>query len=119
MFNEDIQPVIDALDDLLDSEREALLAGDLDRIARMHDLKVDLIDRLNALDLQDQIRLEDLNDKVGRNQALLKSALDGIRAVARRLAAVRRIKGSLDTYDASGRKNSLPIETEGKVEKRA
>lgn len=116
---DETQEVIDGLDDLLDTERRLLLAGDLDGIARLHDRKVDLIERLNALDATDHAGLGDLNDKVGHNQALLKSALEGIRAVAQRLAIVRRIRGSLDTYDAEGRKKSLPLETSRNVEKRA
>ena len=48
MADDPIDDTVNALDDLLDQERAALLAGDLDKIARTLDLKEDLITRLNA-----------------------------------------------------------------------
>jgi flagellar biosynthesis/type III secretory pathway chaperone len=119
MTDEPIKDAIDALDDLLDEERKALLSGELDKIARLHDRKSKLIDELNQLDMQDQERMRTLSLKVGRNQELLNSALDGIRSVARRLAAVRRVRENLDTYDAQGQKQSIKNITERSLEKRA
>lgn len=119
MENKQIQATIEALDELLDEERRALLTGELDKIARLHERKTQLIDDLNTLDLKDQDRLRSLSEKVGRNQDLLNSALDGIRAVARRLAAVRRVKENLDTYDANGQKKSIKSVSEQSLEKRA
>ncbi|KEJ97162.1 FlgN protein [Pseudosulfitobacter pseudonitzschiae] len=119
MSNETVEDTVNALDDLLDQERGALLAGDLDRIARTLDLKQSLIDRLNELDVADRSSLAALNAKVMRNQSLLNSALDGIRAVTRRLATMRRIRSSLDIYDAQGKKNEIALTPNRSVEKRA
>ena len=114
-----LQSIIDSLDDLLDGERCALLEGNLDDVARLHTRKEQLIDALNQLDCDDYAELKLLNAKVERNQTLLNTALSGIRSVTRRLAAISRVRQSLDTYDSSGRKNSVKMGVEGSIEKRA
>jgi flagellar biosynthesis/type III secretory pathway chaperone len=114
-----IQDTINALDDLLDAERAALLTGDIDQIGRLLEQKESLIDSLNEQEAVDRFTLENLNSKVERNQELLNSALDGIRTVARRLATMRRIRRTLDTYDAQGRKSSIVLDQEQTVERRA
>ncbi len=119
MTTETLQDLIDSLDDLLEAERAAVLEGDLDSIARLLDRKEMLIDEISVADASDSALLATINAKAARNQVLLNSALDGIRTVSRRLAALRRIRGSLDTYDASGRKSSIDVSTDRSVEKRA
>ena len=119
MNSDRIQATIDDLDDLLDDERQALLAGELENIARLHDRKTQLIEELRQLDLKDQEKLRDLSKKVGRNQELLSSALDGIRAVARRLSDVRQAREKIETYDASGKKQSISTSIQKNLEKRA
>lgn len=119
MKDDSLQVTIDALDDLLDAERAALLDGKLDEVSRLHARKEGLIDALNRLEVQDREDFEALHTKVARNQALLNSALEGIRSVARRLAAIRRVRGSLETYDSLGRKCSVDMRPGGSLEKRA
>ncbi|MEP1962596.1 flagellar biosynthesis protein FlgN [Tateyamaria sp.] len=119
MRHEDLETTMDALDDLLDSERAALLKGQLDDVSRLHSRKETLIDALNGFEFEDRGALSGLQGKVERNQALLDSALDGVRSVARRLAAIRRVRQSLDTYDSFGKKRSVDLSTGGSLEKRA
>ncbi|WP_195821127.1 flagellar biosynthesis protein FlgN [Roseobacter sp. MH60115] len=119
MTNERFEDVIDALDDVLDAEREALLAGNLDEIGRLLERKESLIDQLASLEEADRDPLEALNAKVMRNQALLDSALEGIRTVARRLSALRRVRSSLETYDEKGERHTIDVAPDGAVEKRA
>jgi flagellar biosynthesis/type III secretory pathway chaperone len=114
-----VQNTIDSLDDLLDKERTALLDGKLDQIGRMVKRKESLIGVLNSTDQPDIATLAELNTKVVRNQALLTSALEGIQSVADRLAQMRRIKNSLDTYDARGQRKEIEMPSQGTVEKRA
>jgi len=114
-----LQSTIGALDTLLDAERRALLDGDLDLISSLMKEKESLIETLNAQEEIDRAELEELNTKVKRNQDLLNSALDGIRTVARRLATMRRIRASLDTYDAQGKRSTIDLQTSRSVEKRA
>ena len=113
------QMLIDRLDDLLECERETLLRGQLDAMADIAEEKERLIDALNALEPEEHPDLTDLQSKVARNQVLLDGALQGIRNVAARLAALRRIRRTLETYDESGRKQTIQGEVERRVEKRA
>jgi ABC-type transporter Mla subunit MlaD len=113
------QKIIDQLDGILDQERQALLKGDLDRIAGFLEQKETLIDALNALEPIARPELQHLQHKVVRNQALLDGALQGIRKVAARMAAYRKIRRSMETYDESGRKQTIPGVIDHKVEKRA
>jgi flagellar biosynthesis/type III secretory pathway chaperone len=119
MSHDLIEETIAALDSLLDDERKALLSGQLDRIAQLHDRKSELIDALNALDRKEQEKVEQLSDKVTRNQELLNAAMEGIRSVAQRLAAVRQVREQLETYDAEGRKTSIRTQQDSSLEKRA
>lgn len=107
------------LDDLLDRERAALLNGDLDGISRSLREKERLIDMLNALPASPEPELASIRRKVQRNQALLDGALEGIRSVAERLSALRRIRDTLETYDQTGQKTVLDGLRPGRVEKRA
>jgi len=119
MTNEMIQSTIESLDDLLDAERKALLAGELDEIRRLHEKKAALIEQLRLLDLKDQALLSTISDKIDRNQALLQSAMEGIRTVAKRLAAVRHVRETLETYDDKGQKNAIKPRPAKSLEKRA
>ena len=118
-MHDEIQDTIDALDDLLDKERAALLDGNLETVGRLHLRKEALIDQLNRQDVAQATDMGALHLKVSRNQALLGSALQGVRAVSRRLAAIRRVRQSLETYDASGRRQSVDLKPGGSLEKRA
>lgn len=113
------QSLIDELDDVLDQERQALLQGDLEDLARLMTLKEGLIDRLNKIDALTRDDLDAVQGKVTRNQALLTSAMEGIRAVADRMADLRRVRRGLETYDRAGRKKEVGIQTAPSVEKRA
>ncbi len=114
-----IEADIDALEDLLDAERKALLAGKLDDVSRLHGRKERLIGALSEHAPIEGANFEGLSEKVKRNQILLNSALSGIRSVTQRLNAIRRVRQSLETYDAYGRKLSVDIRTGGTMEKRS
>lgn len=111
--------ILTSLDDLLDRERIALLNGDLDAISRGLREKERLLDGLNALHGDQDEDLSAIRNKALRNQVLLESALTGIRAVADRVAALRRVRDTLETYDQSGRKTAISTLRTGQIEKRA
>jgi len=119
MNQNETQDVINQLDNILEQERIALLNGDLETIAQLLEQKEPLIDRLNALDGPGVNDLALLQGKVDRNQALLDGALQGIRRVASRMAAFRKIRRTLETYDESGQKRTIQGEVDHKVERRA
>ncbi|MCE8006481.1 flagellar biosynthesis protein FlgN [Aestuariivita sp.] len=113
------QDLIDALDALLETERSALLAGNVAEINRLADHKEGLIDKLNALSDLAPPTLAPLHDKLTRNQTLIASALEGIRAVADRMAEMRSVRQSLQTYDRSGTIQEIAADPKRTVEKRA
>ncbi|WP_255008778.1 flagellar protein FlgN [Roseovarius sp. M141] len=96
-----------------------MLDGDLEAISALLQRKEALIDQLNTQAPQSREDMLDLKGKLARNQELLDGALQGIRKVAARMAAVRRIRRNLETYDKSGRKSEVPGIIEHKMEKRA
>jgi len=117
-MNDDPDRLAAKLDALLETERTALLRGDLKAIAAGVQEKERLIVAFEALDAP-HAGLADLQAKVRRNQALFDGALQGIRSVALRIASFRRIRKSMDTYDQQGRKQTIPGDVVRKVEKRA
>lgn len=119
MTNDTAQDIINALDDILDREREALLKGELDMIARLLEEKESMFDRLQDISVETPAPLENLQGKVRRNQALLDGALRGINSVAERMSTLRKVRKTLETYDSSGRKTSIQSAPTNKVEKRA
>ncbi len=114
-----IEQNFDALDALLDEERRALLNGDLVALTDMLPAKEALMDALNETTHTDLTSLVHLDGKVKRNQLLLDGALEGIRSVAQRMAALRRMKGTLETYGSDGKKHNIDVAAEISVEKRA
>ncbi|MBT8155771.1 flagellar biosynthesis protein FlgN [Epibacterium ulvae] len=113
------QEQIDELDDILEQEREALVLGHLTKLEALLERKGVLIEGLNALNELEREALESVHNKVSRNQALLDSAMQGIRAVAARMQELRRVRSGLDVYDQAGRKNSFSTASSMKLEKRA
>lgn len=107
---------IDALTDLLEQERAALLSGDIDKLARLAPHKERV---LQSLDATDRPALDALHGKALRNQELIDSALQGIRDVTDRLQAMRAARRSLETYDSHGHRRSIEATVRPTVEKRA
>lgn len=119
MTKSDETPEIEQLDALLEQERKALLAGDLQEIALLYDQKERLIEALNASEHRDLANLMQLDGKVRRNQLLLNGALEGIRTVTQRMAALQQVRQSLETYDRDGQKQRIDVRSDHSVEKRA
>ncbi|WP_299704915.1 flagellar biosynthesis protein FlgN [uncultured Tateyamaria sp.] len=119
MRRDEFQIALDELEDLLDAERTAVLSGNIDDVGRLFDQKSRLLEQLGGWDATNAEVSTALRIKLERNQNLLESAADGVRSVARRLSAVRRVRESLDTYDARGQRTSVNLKSCGALEKRA
>ena len=119
MATDTADELISELDALLDRERRALTGGDLESLSDLFMRKEAIIGRLGALSLADPGQLDPLRDKMIRNRVLLDSALEGIRAVAGRMAELRRVRRGLDTYDRSGQRSSADTALRPNVERRA
>lgn len=119
MTHDIIEAPITELSTLLDAERVALLDGDLDRVADLLETKEVLFDKVGAEKPKDIAALQTLDDKIRRNQLLLDGALQGIKAVAERMAELRKVHTSLETYGADGRKKQIALKPQSTVERRA
>ena len=111
--------LIKSLEEILDLERTALVDGDLDRLTHMVPEKEKLIGAINDFQVRDSADLIRVQQKVERNQALLNSAADGIRAVAARMAELRRVRQEFSTYGADGQRSGFAVRSHAKLEKRA
>ncbi|MEX0302892.1 MAG: flagellar biosynthesis protein FlgN [Leisingera sp.] len=119
MSNPKPQKLIDELDQILDQERSALMAGDLGKLEDLLAKKEKAIGKLNEVSELERESLAQVQTKVSRNQQLLDSAMDGIRAVAARMAELRRIRKGLDVYDQAGRRTRFGTRGAARLEKRA
>ena len=113
-----VAQTLEALSTLLDVEREALLEGDLNQLSELLRSKEALIEKMNATPQTDLKAIRMLDGKVKRNQLLLDGALEGIRSVADRLAHLRQIKGTLETYGDDGSRRDISLGPETTVEHR-
>jgi flagellar biosynthesis/type III secretory pathway chaperone len=118
MPTERVQYLIHELDGLLDKENAAILGGDLDMIRRLLEAKRQLVGRINDAAAPGVTGLPALRVKLARNQDLLRSAMQGVKSVAERLAALRAVQDELLTYDATGRKSRHRPTRRMSVEKR-
>lgn len=110
-------PVIEALDDLLDRERLAILSGNLDALARHLGEKTRLLEALPNVN-SDSGRIERLKVKADRNQDLLVAVARGIKSATRRLKELDKPKVALRTYDEGGASTEVFSRHSG-LEKRA
>jgi len=110
--------LFDALEDILDKERLAILDGALDDIDRIAREKETFLDGRDLL-AHDVKTLERIRRKAVRNQHLLAAAIRGVRTVTARLEALRNGPGELSTYDKSGHKTTLGIGPKGALQRRA
>lgn len=95
----------DALEDLFVRERAAILAGRFDVLERLAHEK----ERLVASVLRrpsDGRQLQRLKAAAGRSQSLLQALDRGVRAAEKRLRGLAAGPATLQTYDASGRRQS-------------
>lgn len=111
--------LIDDLHRLLDKEREAFLTGDLSGAVALLEEKEETVAALNASPPEDPDTLATLREKMTRNQTLAATALEGLRAVSQRLAALHEVRVSLDTYGADGKRHRVSAQPDNTMEKRA
>ena len=98
--------LIDAVEDLLERERRAVLSGNLDALTRLISEKRRLMELL-ARGTEQSARLDRLRGKARRNQALLDAAARGIKSVTEQISGLKDAKSPLRTYDASGSRREI------------
>lgn len=102
MRNDAQEQTVSDLLNLVEEERNAVLWGDLDHVARVFERKSDLIEALNGMERADSADLEELRSRIERNQMLLEAAKRGARMALARLKSMRRSREMLTLYDAHG-----------------
>ena len=109
---------ISLLEILLDSEEDALLTGNFDTVETLLQDKQSLIGILNEDRSNSEEELQSVLNKISRNQALLTSAMEGIRAANARLKDFQRTRDRFETYDRSGQRHSVDTRTAPLLEKK-
>jgi flagellar biosynthesis/type III secretory pathway chaperone len=96
----------DALEDLLDRERKAVLGGRFDVLERLAAEKERLVQTVsrNGTGPNALMRLKSASE---RNSRLLDAMRAGVAAAQRRVSAMKNQKVSLQTYDAAGRVQAI------------
>ena len=110
--------MIDALEDLLDKERAAILDGALEDMGRIACEKERVLER-RELTVPDQRTLDRVRRKAARNQLLLAAAIRGVRAVSARLDVLRNGSSEMNTYDRAGQRTTLGSRHQGALHRRA
>lgn len=107
------------LEVLLDRERQAILAGELDLLARISAQKEAFLIEDAPHQPPDPALLQRLRTKAGKNQHLLGSVLKGIRAVTSRLKVLRDGAATLNTYNQKGARQTVGPAPGSSIERRA
>lgn len=119
MTPENSRSLINEIHDLLDTEKDALIQGQLELLGPLAARKENLISELSAAASESPEKLDQFQEKLARNQLLLNSAMQGVKAVADRLSNLQRVRQGLETYDSTGRKSRVGNGAAANVEKRA
>ncbi len=107
------------LESLLDQEREAILAGEIEVVARLGTQKEAFLTAEAPPQPGDSAILQRLRRKAEKNQHLLGSVLKGIRAVTSRLKVLRDGSGTLNTYNQQGARQTVGPAPGTSIERRA
>lgn len=107
------------LRELLEDERAALLAGNLEGLPDYLVRKQTALRKLESEKTKDADGLREVQTMMLRNQELMESALQGIRSVANSLETARKIRASLETYDVTGHRQIVNVQQHQELEKRA
>ena len=110
---------LDALDLLLEEERALLRAGRLEALPDLLPRKETALARLASSGAEPTRRAEHLRDKLSRNQALLESAMAGLRDAAAQVTELQKLRDGLATYGSDGRRARLDAVAPRRIEKRA
>lgn len=109
--------VADSVADLLERERDLIMAGQLEQLARLLPEKERLLGELRETK-GDLPALSHMRDIAARNQVLLAAVLRGIRSVKLRLDELKSCRTELKTYTETGQAMHLNGR-EGRIERKA
>ncbi len=119
MFLNKESDLIRDIDALMDEERAILKSGELHRLTDLLDRKEALFEQLQDHEGATETELQSLRDKSRRNQTLLESAMNAVRAVGNRMKDLARVRDSLETYNQKGQRYAVNMTSGSTFEKRA
>lgn len=99
--------VIDALHEILDAEKSAILCADYDALGALEVSKENLLKQVPLLERETRL-LATIKGKILANQALLRAAIDGLAAAKARIDALQNVRDGLNVYDQSGKIATVP-----------
>lgn len=102
----DFRDAVDAMEDLLDRERSAILSGNFKSLEKLMAEKERLFSRV-VNGAREQPTLDHLRRKAERNGRLLEAMRAGLKDASERLATMREGPAALHTYDAMGKRTPL------------
>lgn len=105
---------IHRLSHLLRTERQALLAGDLEVVESLIEEKTSLANKLGTARGAD---LRSLKEALDHNARLISAAQEGVATVLATLKQQRDARSSLTSYDRSGKATQI-TQTSGGTERR-
>lgn len=112
-------PAIPALEQLMETERRAILAGDFPTLRDLAPRKEKLIFALGNVDVLDEAVLTRLRAKASANQRLLQASMQGLSAAKAQFQNRMTGRPALRTYDRSGHQQTLGASGLSTVERRA
>lgn len=95
---------VQRLHQLLETERAALRAGDMDAVHGLTEEKEALLQQFDKKNAQE---LSHLSKDLARNEALLLAARDGVALVQVTLRQQRAARETLSTYDSTGKATTI------------
>ena len=98
------QSAAEALEELLEKEREAILDGRFDSLERLAAEKERLV---TSVAESGAPGLVGLRVRAERNSALLEAMGAGVKAAIRQIEGLRGLGAPLQTYDASGQRTAM------------
>ena len=98
--------IVENLRDFLGHERQAILSGALIELVDIAGRKHDLLGRMSP----GASELATMHDELRRNQALLRSTIDGLREAVLRLAELRAARDGFRAYDSHGHRATVTAE---------
>ncbi len=100
----DTQSAAEALEDLLEKERAAILEGRFDKLERLAAEKERLV---KSVAESGGRGLVGLRNRAERNRALLMAMSAGVKSAIQRIEGLRGAGKPLQTYDAAGQRTAM------------
>lgn len=114
-----MQPVILAIGELLEAERDKILTADFRAMSEISLKKEALFQELAKNHLLDPAILVQISEKSSVNQCLLEASMRGVKAATSRLQLLLHGNKSLKTYDKTGFQHTLGVQKTATIEKRS